>query len=116
MLHFAAKYNNNRPVAVRGNSAKNDQEWDNVSHKISTEYCEHTWEVASAEGYTPVHVAAYYGNNAFIQYVNKKVDYGKDYILQPTQNIRKMNILHICAEHSISSPEEKQNNEKKCGR
>lgn len=113
MLHFAAKYNKNREIIVQADSIEVDEKWDNISHKISTVYCENTWNLASTEGYTPAHVAAHYGNNAFIQYIIENVKNGKDYVLQPTQNIRKMNVLHICAEQSISSLEENQTNENK---
>jgi ankyrin repeat protein len=112
LLHLAAKFNNNRKVFVGADSGTNNQELDNVSHKISTTYCQKAWDQASIEGYTPVHVAAYYSNNAFIQYVLEKVDSGKEHVLKPTQNIRKMNVLHICVEQSATSSEKNQDKNK----
>jgi ankyrin repeat protein len=112
LLHLAAKFNNNRKVFVGADSDANNQELDNVSYKISTEYCQNAWDQASIEGYTPVHIAAHYGNNAFIQYVIENVDNGKDHVLKPTQNIRKMNVLHICVEQSATSSEKNQDKNK----
>jgi ankyrin repeat protein len=114
LLHLAAKFNNNRKVNDGANSGTNNQELDNVSHEISTSYGKDTWNQANAEGHMPVHVAAYYGNNAFIQYVIEKVHNGKDHVLESTQNTRKMNVLHICAEQSVpSSLENKKDDNKK---
>ncbi len=115
MLHLAAKFNNNRKISVGADSgtSKQESDHDNVSHKISTEYCQKAWDYASIEGYTPVHVAAYYGNHAFIRYVIENVEHGKEYVLKPTQNTRKMNVLHICVEQSVLSSGENQKNENK---
>jgi hypothetical protein len=112
LLHLAAKFNNNRKIFDGADSDAKIQGLDNVSHKISTTYCQNAWDRVSIEGYTPVHVAAHYGNNAFIQYVIEKVHNGKDHVLKPTQNTRKMNVLHICVEQSVSSEEEETENNK----
>jgi ankyrin repeat protein len=108
LLHLAARFNSNRKVFVGANNKESNQEFDHVSHKISTEYCQDAWDRTSVEGYTPVHIAAHYGNNAFIQYVLGIDDDGQKYICKPTQNGRKMNVLHICAEQSVPSSSENQ--------
>jgi ankyrin repeat protein len=113
LLHVAAKFNNNRKVNHGSSSGINSQKLDNVSDEISTSYGKDTWNQTSAEGYTPVHVAAHYGNNAFIQYVIEKVPKGKDHVLKATQNTRKMNVLHICAEQSAPSSSENKEDKKK---
>ncbi|UJR19978.1 hypothetical protein I4U23_023112 [Adineta vaga] len=104
LLHLAAKFNNDREVYVGANDNEHNQQRDNVSHIISTTYSPNAWEKPNVEGYMPVHIAAHYGNNAFIQYAIKNVKDGKKYVCQTTQNRRKINALHICAEQSISSP------------
>ncbi|CAF4113532.1 unnamed protein product, partial [Adineta steineri] len=110
LLHLAAKFNNNRKVFVGADDSKINDEFDKVSHIINTKYCKDAWDHISAEGYTAVHFAAYYGNNAFIQYIINKVKNWKEHICLPTQNSRKMNILHICVEQSgsILSPPENE--------
>ncbi|CAF1286521.1 unnamed protein product [Adineta steineri] len=110
LLHFAAKFNNNRKVSVEANNSENNRELDKISHKINTKYCKDAWERISAEGYTPLNIAAHYGNNGFIKYAIENVKNWREYICQPTQNSRKMNVLHICVEQSesTSSPVENE--------
>ncbi|CAF3996479.1 unnamed protein product [Adineta steineri] len=67
LLHLAAKFNNNREVYTAAGDNDKDLQRDNVSHKISTEYNPDAWKQPNIEGYTPLHIAAHYGNNAFIQ-------------------------------------------------
>ena len=114
LLHLAAKFNNNREVndGAASSGTNNHQELDNVSHEIS-KYDKQAWDQITAEGYTPVHVAAHYGNNAFIQYVIEKVENGEHRVLQSTKNTRKMNVLHICAEQSASSSTENEKDKNK---
>ncbi|CAF3701144.1 unnamed protein product [Adineta steineri] len=109
LLHLAAKFNNNRKVLIGADDSKINDEFDKVSHKISTKYCKDAWDYISAEGYTPVHIGAHYGNNAFIQYVIKTVKNWEGYVCQPTQNSRKMNVLHICVEQSGPAPSPSEN-------
>ncbi|CAF0926128.1 unnamed protein product [Adineta steineri] len=113
LLHLAAKFNNNREVYTAVDDNDKDQQRDNISHKISTEYNPNAWKQSNIEGYTPLHIAAHYGNNAFIQHIINNVKNWEDYVRQSTKNSRKMNVLHICVEQSGSTLSPPENEKEK---
>ena len=90
---------------------------DNVSDIIQRVYDPKGCVTFSPENYTPVHIAAYYGHKAFIEYILEHVAGGDIYVTDITQDRKKMNILHICAERaSPSKTEDEGNDDKKKGK
>jgi ankyrin repeat protein len=113
LLHLAAKFNNNRQVSVTtsSNSSIVDQTTDNVSDIIRREYDRNGCATFSSEKYSPVHIAAYYGHKAFIEYIIENDKDGHKYVTKTTNDRRKMNVLHICAEFGAPKTNDEEEEE-----
>jgi hypothetical protein len=97
-------------VGIDLNSSISDPATDNVSDVIRRKYDPDGCTTFSPEKYTPVHIAAHYGNKAFIEYIIENDDEGSKYVTKTTNDRRKMNVLHICAE--CGAPKTKDEDEK----